>query len=148
MNKLKLLSIVIVGLLVVNLLLVIALFMRKPHPNPEGPKKLIIEKLRFDDVQIKAYDQMVEWHRSEIRKSDEQILKLKNTLYSHLNEEVDQHTKDSLIAAIANVQTYIERTHYKHFEDIKQLCKPNQQKDFEKLTQEIANLFGRPKGRR
>jgi protein CpxP len=46
------------------------------------------------------------------------------------------------------VQTYIERTHYKHFEDIKQLCKPNQQKDFEKLTQEIANLFGRPKGRR
>jgi protein CpxP len=77
MNKLKLLSIVIVGLLVVNLLLVVALFMRKPHPNPEGPKKLIIEKLHFDDVQIKAYDQMVEWHRSEIKKSDEQILKLK-----------------------------------------------------------------------
>jgi hypothetical protein len=148
MNKLKLLSIVIVGLLVVNLLLVLTLVMRKPHPNPEGPKKLIIEKLHFDDAQIKAYDQMVEWHRSEIRKSDEQILNLKKVLYSHLNEEIDQHTKDSLIAQIANVQITIERTHYKHFEDIKKLCKPDQQKDFEQLTQEIADLFGRPKVRR
>ncbi len=148
MNKLKLISIAAIGLLVVNLMLVTALFMRKPHPNPEGPKKLIIEKLHFDEQQVKAYDTMVTWHRAEIRNSDEQILKLKNTLYNHLNEDVDQRTKDSLIAAIANVQTHIERTHYKHFEDIKKLCKPDQQKDFEKLTQEISNLFGRPKGRR
>ena len=147
MNKLKLISIVAIGLLVVNLMLVTALLMRKPHPNPEGPKKLIIAKLHFDEQQIKAYDTMVAWHRGEIKKSDEQIFKLKNALYSHLNEEISQQTKDSLIAAIAGVQTTIEQTHYKHFEDIKKLCKADQQKDFEKLTQEIASLFGRPRPR-
>lgn len=147
MNKLKLLSVVAIGLLVVNLMLVAALLMRKPHPNPDGPKKLIIEKLHFDEQQIKAYDTMVEWHRAEIRKSDDQILKLKNALYSHLNEDIDQHTKDSLIAAIARVQTTVEQTHYKHFEDIKKLCKTDQQKDFETLTQEIASLFGKPRPR-
>jgi hypothetical protein len=147
MNKLKLLSIAAAGLLIINILLVVTLFMRKPHPNHEGPKKLIIEKLHFDEQQIKAYDTMVEWHRAEIKKSDEQILKLKNALYSHLNEEIDQHTKDSLICAITRVQTFIEQTHYKHFEDIKKLCNANQQKDFEALTQEIASLFGKPRPR-
>jgi protein CpxP len=108
---------------------------------------LIIAKLHFDEQQIKAYETMVAGHRAEIKKSDEQIFKLKNALYSHLNEEINQQTKDSLIAAIAGVQTTIEQTHYKHFEDIKKLCKADQQKDFEKLTQEIASLFGRPRQR-
>lgn len=147
MNKLKLLSIAVVGLLIINILLVVTLFMRKPHPNHEGPKKLIIEKLHLDEQQIKAYDTMVDRHRTEIRKSDDRILKLKNELYSHLNEAIDQHTKDSMIAEIAKVQTTIEHTHYKHFEDIKKLCKANQQKDFETLTQEIASLFGKPRPR-
>lgn len=52
--------------------------MRKPHPNHEGPKKLIIEKLHFDEQQIKVMNTMVDRHRTEIRKSDDRILKLKN----------------------------------------------------------------------
>ena len=35
-----------------------------------------------------------------------------------------------------------EKINLEHFLDIKKLCKPNQMKDYESLTQELANLFG------
>lgn len=148
MNKLKFLSISVVGLLIVNTLLIIALFIRKPHPNHEGPKQLIIEKLQFDKQQIKDYNQMVDWHRKEIGQAEDQLFQLKNELYSHLTQPLDTVVKDSLITAILKVQTNIENIHYKHFLDIKQLCKPNQQTDFEALTKEIASLFGRQRNKR
>ena len=55
MSKIKLLTLAVVGLLIVNVGLLTFLFMNKPMRPPgrggqgnEGPKSLIIEKLDFD----------------------------------------------------------------------------------------------------
>jgi hypothetical protein len=127
------------------------LVLRKPgHPKQLGPRNIIIEKLHFDENQVKAYDQLIEWHRDEITKTENEIMLLKNKLYGNLSIDSQYNTKDSLINELSKVQTKIENIHYKHFEDLKALCHDNQKQDYTNLTTEIASLFAHPpiKGRK
>ncbi|MBK6834975.1 MAG: hypothetical protein IPG89_12165 [Bacteroidetes bacterium] len=142
MNKVKFLSIISIGLLVSNLVLAGFMLFKKPkHPMGEGPKKMVIEKLHFDDNQVAQYEAIIMEHQKKIRASDEKILNLKNALYTTLTKENNTTQRDSLINQITNVQAEIENIHYNHFIEMKTLCKPEQQKYFEALTQEISTLF-------
>ena len=122
---------------------------RLPHDRPEGrhePKEIIIERLHFDANQQKEYGQLIEWHRGEIRQLEDSIRVSKNELYLLLNDDkVDENAKVTLINEIALFQKQIEATHFKHFEDIKKLCKPEQQVYFNELTEELGRLFSRNK---
>jgi hypothetical protein len=73
---------------------------------------------------------------------DDSIRQTKNKLYSGLSENnINTKTKDSLIALLNAYQKQVEETHFKHFEDIKKLCKPEQQDDFKALTEELSKIF-------
>lgn len=142
MNKYKLFGLVAICLLAINLTLVGYIFFREPHhPRHGGPRDLIIKKLHFDADQIAAYEVLIQGHRKDINQSDAKIMGLKNSLYGHLPNENDRFNRDSVIHEINLVQAHIEETHYKHFEDIKKLCKPNQLDDYRALTTELAKLF-------
>ncbi len=144
MNKVKLLTWLCCGLLLINLGLVWFIFSHKPNGGRhDKPKDTVIKKLGFDAQQIVAYEKFIDWHRSEIRRSEGNIVEIKNKLYSTLSNDSAQNQKDSLITEIGKLQTAIENIHYKHFQDIKQICKPNQIKAFEELTSEIALLFSK-----
>lgn len=144
MNKVKLLTWLCLGLLLINLGLVWFIFSHKPNrAMHDGPKNKVIETLAFDANQIVAYEKLIDWHRSEIRRSEGNILELKNKLYATLSNDSAKNQKDSLILEIGKLQTTIENIHYKHFQDIKKLCKLNQLKAFENLTSEIALLFSK-----
>ncbi len=147
MNKLKVLSLISIGLLAVNIILIWFLVSHQPNrSNREGPKRIIIEKLHFDKNQITEYEKLIEWHRTEIRKADKQMLELKHNLYSYLIKEPST-SKDSLIAEIGKLQMAIEHIHFKHFLDIKKLCKHEQQNYFEAFASEITELFPQTKNK-
>jgi periplasmic protein CpxP/Spy len=144
MNKVKLLSVFCVGLLITNIGLVWFLLSHKPgRQKGGGPKKMVIEKLDFDENQVKAYTKLIDWHKSEVIASEQKITELKNKLYSTLATENELNIKDSLIIEIGTLQMALEKIHYKHFQDIKQLCKPEQKKAFEAFSIEITHLFPR-----
>ena len=151
MEKTKLLTISVIGLLLLNLGTLGFLLLSSPkghrQPPREGrpePKGIIIEKLHFDAAQQKEYAKLIEWHKGEIRKLDGTIRETKNELYSKLlNANVAEKTKDSLIMVISFNQKQIEETHFKHFEDIKKLCHKEQLEDFNALTEELSRLFSR-----
>jgi protein CpxP len=154
MEKTKLLTIAVIGLLLLNLATLGFLFLngpkgnRPPHGGKPEPKEIIIEKLHFDANQQKDYENLIQWHRSEITKLDDNIRQAKNELYSQLNQsEVNAKAKDSLITVINSNQKQIEETHFKHFEDIKKLCHKDQMEDFNELTEELSRIFA-PKPRR
>lgn len=155
MEKTKLLTFTVIALLLLNFGTLGFLFLSGPknHPphhghGPEGrpkPREIIIEKLHFDNNQIAQYDQLIEWHQATIGKTEDKIRQSKNELYLLLNAEpIDEKAKTALIDSLSNYQKQIESTHFKHFGDIKKLCKPNQLKDFEALTEELSLLFSRP----
>ncbi len=142
MSKIKLLSTAVIALLLINFLLIgFMVFNKKGRPNHEGPRNIIIEKLAFSDQQIAAYDGMIQQHRAAIRKKDDDILLLKSKLYTNII--TNANSKDSLIIALGKLQMDIENIHYKHFEDIKNICNQNQMLAFENLTKELGELFNR-----
>jgi len=144
MNKVKVLAIFSVGMFVINLVLIwVLVFNKPPHPKNEGPKRIIIEKLHFDASQKEKYEELIKWHKSSIRKLDAQMMALKNQLYLSLQTGKSVNATDSLITEIGKVQIEIEQTNYKHFQDIKQLCKPDQLTYFDELCNDIATLFAR-----
>lgn len=153
MEKTKLLTIAVIGLLVINFgtlgfLLLGPKGHRPPRDGRPEPKEIIVHKLHFDASQQKEYAKLIQWHRGQIEKLDGNIREAKNELYSQLSQtETNVKAKDSLIAVINSNQKQIEETHFKHFEDIKKLCHKDQMDDFNELTEELSRIFA-PKPRR
>jgi protein CpxP len=139
MNKFKFLKLIIIGLLVSNAVLLFML--TKEHVRKGGPKTIIIEKLHFDKEQIKNYEITIQQHRKAINNNEAALNKLRNTLFEQLKYKQDTTKINSLISKIAKQQNLAEKINYNHFLKIKRLCKPSQQKYFDELTIEIANLF-------
>jgi protein CpxP len=148
MSKLKLLTIAVIGLLVVNLAMVAFFVLNRPSQRPEGrlpmeqdgPKNIIIEKLHFDKEQSAQYESLIEQHQVIIKSLNDSIKDAKNELYSSLTNQ-NFTGKDSLIAKLGLLQRQIELTHYEHFAAIKKLCKPNQLDDYTALTKELSRFF-------
>ena len=151
MEKTKLLTITVIGLLLLNLSTLAFLLVsypgehKRPNDRPEGkpnPSEIIIERLHFDVNQQKEYDKIIQWHKGEIKILDENLRSVKNELYTQLKQpQADVKIKDSLIAVINANQKQIEETHFKHFTAIKNLCHKDQIEDFNELTEDLSRIF-------
>lgn len=143
MEKIKLLTLLSVGLLLLNIVLVGFILFSKPHQRTLGNKNrnLIISRLGLDQNQIKSYDSLIQWHRTELSKNERQMLFQKRNLYQLLKTDKFSNQKDSLISDIGKTQVSIEHIHLKHFEGIKLLCTENQSAAFDTLMSQIADMF-------
>ena len=150
MNKLRLLWVAVIGLIVINLALLLFLFTHQPGPmpphgpgpgrRPEGPKRIIMERLHFDEQQVTAYEALIVQHRKAIRELEGEITDTRTSLYLTLSDTA--HTgKDSLQHRLAELQEQIDKVHYDHFNDIRKLCRPDQLSYFSHLTHDLADLF-------
>lgn len=141
MNKSKFLLLIIVVLLIINAVLVFQFF----NKNKKDPKTFIIEKLHFDKAQQKKYEGYVQKHRKDVKENEAILNKQKSALYATLQKEMDTALVDSFLTAIVAQQYVAEQINYQHFLEIKSLCKPEQQADYNELTQDILHLFSRRK---
>lgn len=156
MSKLKLLSIAVIGLFVINIGIVGFLLMKKPpmprggrppmgqdgRPpmNQEGPKKMIIERLHFDNQQVAAYEKLIEAHQASVKLLSDSVKIAKNNLYQSLQSETFTG-KDSLVSQLGALQRQIELLHYNHFTDLKKICQLDQMSYYNELTKELARFF-------
>lgn len=158
MNRTKLLTIAVIGLLLLNFGILGVMFfgkssqppMHPPHGGPkgEGPKQIIIERLHFDALQQKDYELLVVEHRKKTDELHEASKELHDELFSLLKgDTINQRESDSLVLEIANNQKAIENLNFDHFNAIKNLCKAEQIGYFNELVDELGRLFA-PKGPR
>jgi hypothetical protein len=140
MNKIVFTRGIAICLFLLNLVLLYFVFFgQKRQPAAEGPKKLIIDKLSFDDLQVVKYEKLIAVHRSEINGCNEEMFSLKRELYISL-KEVPMNT-DSIVAAIGEKQKQIEVINLNHFGDIRKLCHEDQLSKFNDLADEFVELF-------
>ncbi|MDI1255784.1 MAG: periplasmic heavy metal sensor [Flavobacterium sp.] len=154
MEKIKLLTFTVIALLLLNLstlgFLIFSGNDNGPHDRPRRPepKDIIIKKLHFDKQQQADYQKLIRWHRSNITALDDSIMLSRNALYRQLSATTtNKKTIDSLTEQISIYQHEVETTHFRHFTDIKKLCRPEQQADFDALTLELSSLFSAHKPR-
>ncbi|WP_339886826.1 hypothetical protein [uncultured Flavobacterium sp.] len=146
MSKSKLLIFAVIVLFLINIVtLSFFIFKREKSNDMKGkrplPREIVIKKLHFDKEQVSQYVALIKIHRDTISAIDDNIKMYKNSLYSELAKSDNQKVVESLFVQIADAQTSIEKLHYNHFLDIKKLCKPEQLKDYEALTSELAKIF-------
>jgi hypothetical protein len=146
MDKIKLLTYAVIGLLLLNVGIIGFLFFSRPNRNPEvnnrKPKEFISEKLHFDAKQNEKYDSIIHIHKDKIDSLDSKNREIKSALYSQLKlPVVNTIVKDSLITLFLANQKHIEEAHFKHFLDIKSICKASQLQDFNALTEELGKMF-------
>ena len=146
MDKIKLLTYSVIGLLLLNVGIIGFLFFSRPNRNPEEnhrrPKEFISEKLHFDANQNEKYESIIPIYKDKIDSLDAINRKLKSELYSQLKlQVVNSARKDSIINLFLANQKQIEQLHFKHFLDIKNICKASQLQDFNALTQELGKMF-------
>lgn len=146
MDKIKLLTYSVIGLLLLNVGIICFLFFSRPNRNPEGNqrrhKEFISEKLHFDANQNEKYESIIPIYKDKIDSLDAINRKLKSELYSQLKlQVVNSAIKDSIITLFLANQKQIEQLHFKHFLDIKNICKAWQLEDFNALTQELGKMF-------
>ena len=159
MNRTKLLTIAVIGLLLLNFGILGVMFfgksspppMHPPHGDPKGggPKQIIIERLHFDAAQQKEYELLVVEHRNTTDELLEASKKLHDDLFSLLKgDTLNKQQSDSLVLEIANNQKAIEDLNFNHFNAIKKLCKGEQVGYFNELVDELGQLFSRKGPRR
>jgi Spy/CpxP family protein refolding chaperone len=153
MNRTKLLTIAVLGLLLINLATLTFIVLRRPHPpikpfeesigpRGEGPKKLIIERLNFDSTQQMEYGKIVDAHRRKSRELNDEARNLHEKLYVLLKENAINKTKaDSIIVLISENQKLKDNLNLEHFEQIKLICKPEQRDKFNALVDDLTLLF-------
>ena len=164
MTKVRFLTLSVIALVLLNAAMVVGMVMAQPGPkgddpggpgpgsggpggpNQQRPKEVVIERLQFDEGQIKEYEQLIEVHKATVKEQDKGIRGAKKELYALLNAE-DQTLKEPLIEKIAGHIIVIETAHFEHFAGIRQICREDQLPAFEALTSELSRIFapiGRP----
>ena len=157
MNKTKLLTLSVILLIALNFGILGFIVFSKPeaqtfemqHFSKSGPKEVIIRELNFDEEQKISYQKLIDAHRFQISTIEYKIRNSKDELYLLLKDEKeDASSKTALIDSLAYFQKQIEVTHFKHFQDIRKLCKKEQLKNFNALTEKLSKLFSKgPKPR-
>lgn len=149
MNRVRLLTVAVIGLLLLNFGVLSVLFFRDPgsglRPPREEPKYIIIRKLHLDAAQQQQYQLLIDEHRSQMRLLEKESRDLKNELYSQLKREnPDSSLTDPVIQKIADTQKKIERVNFAHFQKIRALCRPEQLADFNSLVEGLTEIFAPP----
>lgn len=115
-------------------------FDNKTHPQPPKPMEVIVDKLQFDENQQQEFAKLVHVHRKEVKSIHLSIVRLKNNMYQGLKKEIPV-VNDSLLTLVANSVKELERIHYEHFMDIKNLCDSSQRTNFNELANNLGFLF-------
>jgi len=115
-------------------------FDNKTHSQPPKPMEVIVEKLQFDENQQQEFTKLVRVHRKDVKSIHLSIVRLKNNMYQGLKKEIPV-VNDSLLTLVANSVKELERIHYEHFMDIKNLCDSSQRTNFNELANNLGFLF-------
>lgn len=153
MSKIKLLYGFIALLLLLNTGLLVVLLTQNQHleherPHHKRPKELIVTQLHFDAEQEAKFEESMHWHHAHIQKLDDSIRTVRKELYQLLQHSTpDEDRKNELLEQFSALQRKVEQTHWQHFSELKQICRPDQLDNFAELTEQLMQLFprgGRP----
>ncbi len=146
MTKIKILTISVIALAVLNLGMIAFFVAIKTNffgHRDNSPRKIIIEKLALDQEQQIVFEKMVVLQIKKVKENEKKIIATKQNLYHLLTQPtVDKKAKDSLINELGKLQKNIENSRFNHFKAVKEICKsPEQQQKFKNLTLDLAKMF-------
>lgn len=100
-----------------------------------------MERLNLNDQQQQEFQSLVKDHRKAVKDKQQKLLVAKQELYQSLGNTATTQETDKLLLQVDRAQQEMERLHFNHFEAVRNLCRPDQMKAFQSLTDELSDLF-------
>ena len=147
MEKTKLLTIAVIGLLILNFATVTFLWLGRPHPprfgqgmgrNGRPPAAaFLVKELNFDANQTSSYDLLRKAHHQKNVDLQDVLRQKRETLFNGIA------TNDtSKLAEIGEIQKEFDRSTFLHFQEVRTLCRPDQQPKFDQIIGEVLRIMG------
>jgi len=147
MNKTKFLTTAVVVMVLLNIgTLVFIVIGPPPHPPKPDPRHVIIERLHLDQKQIEQFQILIDQHRHQTRRIEEQIMDEKDHLFRLLATN-DTLMLRTVLDGLGRLHRQKDSLSVDHFLAIKKICRHDQLMYFSDLTKDLAQLF-RPVSRK
>jgi protein CpxP len=146
LDKVKILSILVVLLICINLATLAGVWMMRP-PNPHGfgamsPKEFIITKLEFTDEQAEAFELLRKSHFDTIQKLREQIRSEKEEMYAGLKTKGNEAAAYDHLAKVIACEEQAEKITFEHFRQVRELCNDQQKQHFDAIINQVIKMVG------
>lgn len=155
----RLLSVIILLLLTANIATLGYLWMHRPGSEKMPPMappgggqvfEFITKELQLDTVQQKSYSALRDEHQAGQRPLQDSIRKAKDQFFELLKQpaltDAELQQQSSKVAA---AEQQLELFTFKHFQKLRAICNPAQQKKFDDIIQDVLRRMApakRPQG--
>lgn len=143
-SKNKLLTWLVLLLIVANAITIIMFWVNKkqsPPPNP-APNEFLIKELRLDKFQQEQLDILVKEHRGQVQAIRGKLREAKDKLFSIVKiPETSDSVKHAAAADISKLTEEIDLLTLAHFQKVRKICTPEQQKKFDELIGEVTAMM-------
>ena len=147
--KNKLLTWLVVLLLIANAVTIAMFWLGKakqPFQQTRSPKDFLIKELKLDtkqqeqvEVLVKEHQQMAELLRERIRIEKEKFFDLLQ------QPDATDSAKTAASAAANYLVQKVDLMTLNHFQKIRALCNPEQQKRFDEIIHQVTAMMGQPR---
>lgn len=136
---------VAVSLLINAATLIFFWYNRPPQEGNRGskPGRVLIEKLKMDEKQQALFRPLRDQHHQAHDSLLAIIAAQRQALYAQ-----KQVANDTIIQKIGLLQAEIERITYEHFQEVRKICTPEQQKQLDALLGKTVQRILMPKNKR
>jgi len=145
MNKIKTLSILVGILALINIGILAFFLIGKPKGHgPKGNRggekahMLIKEKFGFDDSQMKSFQKSRMIHMETVKILEKQLTELSRSYYT-IEVANKKEVRDSLMNEINEVSENIYKSNLKHFDEVREICKPEQLPEMRNFVNGLLN---------
>lgn len=151
MNKVtsnKLLLWLVVILLIANAATLSFLWMGRPSARQPGggARDFLIKELQLSSSQQQEYQKLIVEHRENAEILRSKIRTAKEGLFDLIKEPATpDSTKQKLVKEVSIYSEELELLTLHHFEKVRALCTPEQQKKFDSILHQVASMMGNPK---
>ena len=140
----------LVALLLVANAASIALFWlgkKKQPPQLKGtPNEFLIKELTLDAKQQKQLTVLVKEHREAAEQLRQQTREAKESFFDLLKQSNPaDSTKQAAAKAVSVSTEELDLLTFAHFQKIRALCTPEQQKKFDEIIHQVTSMMGQPR---
>ena len=127
-------------------------YMWLPPRPPKGKAgrrgfELLVKELKMTDSQQTTYAKLREEHQAFVRPLRQKLKNRKDAFFDLLKTDTASvFVIESAAAKSAAIQQQLDMASFDHFKKLRAVCTPEQQKDFDKLIQDVIRQMAPPQG--
>ena len=147
-TKNKILTWLVVMLLVANAATISMFWLNRRKemaPLKGTPKEFMIRELKLDQKQQNQLEQLVQQHQESAEQLRKQVRESKEAFFDLLNVPNIADSSIQTAAKAVSVNTeQLDLMTFDHFQKVRAICTPAQQKIFDHIIKQVIAMMGRP----